>query len=141
MEDKRREFEGAKPPIGFIGWEVLIVGGLIGYSLCSRVELPWLVGVLAAFGIAGLGLALLAQPTLRIILFFGLAVVSGTLATLIGMMWASAFVSLIVGLVVAFVVYYMHTAAYEVFDIRQKTYERAKERERYLTVRDEFERI
>jgi uncharacterized protein (DUF2062 family) len=97
--------------------------------------------VLVALLIAGTLFALISQPLVRKVVFVALALATGTLVTLLLKIWVDSFIGIVFGTLAGSVAFYWHTDAYDIFQFTNKRRERTKDRERYLNVRDEFDRL
>lgn len=134
-------YSAVRPSMGLIGWEILGVSSVVAYRVCAYTHWHWLYGVVVGLLMAGGLFALMAQPIIRKLVFVLVAVAAGTIVALLLQMWVDSFIGLFFGLLVGSAVFYWHTIAYDVFQFSNKVRQRTKDRERYLDVRDEFERL
>ncbi len=140
-EEDNRHYTAVRPSLGLIGWEILIVSGMGGFTFCDHMQYHWLYGVATALLIAGILFALITNPLIRKAVFVVIALSVGTFVALLLKIWVDSFIGIIFGILAGIAVFYWHTIAYEVFQFSHKVQQRTIERERYLDVRDEFERL
>ena len=139
--EDNKHYTTVRPSLGIVGWEILAIGGVAAYKFCQYTHKHWLYGVLVALLVAGVLFALIAQPLIRNVVFALISVAVGGFVALLLQMWVDSFIGIVFGLLIGSAVFYWHTIAYDVFQFTQKVQQRTKDRDRYLDVRDEFERL